>query len=490
MPNRALLAVAAVAVSLVSVSAVEAQVDLTRFVAVGDSLTAGHTNVSLVETTQRTSVPALIHRQAAAPGPFRQPLFAPPGYSLEVVDGVPTGGLAIEFDQAGLPCNPFAIGLSSPVPGELLVDPPYDNLGAPGAKSVDVRNRTGERYFDVVLAGLGTQLEQALAREPTFVLLWIGANDALSAVGSGIVVDDVTLTTAETFATEFEAVVDALAATGAQMAIGNVPGVTSNPFATTIAPFVPDPSTCGPLLIDGQPVALLGPDGPLSPGDLVILPAASKIAAGIGIPLPFGTGEPLGDEDVVSVAERQQIETRIAEYNAIIADKADEVGAALVDINRLLAGLAENGIEFGGIEYSTDFLLGGIFSLDGFHPTAMGYAIVANEFIERINATYGSRLPLVDLYPFVFGGQSPAPLTGVESPALSVTPEAGGAIRAAVGVTEEVLAEAKRAKASLELLERRDLRRRGLQAEAGTLRASPKRGELSRDRPPSRRRGR
>ena len=33
---------------------------------------------------------------------------------------------------------------------------------------------------------------------------------------------------------------------------------------------------------------------------------------------------------------------------------------------------------------------GGAFSLDGVHPTARGYAFIANEFMKAIDVTYGS----------------------------------------------------------------------------------------------------
>ena len=34
--------------------------------------------------------------------------------------------------------------------------------------------------------------------------------------------------------------------------------------------------------------------------------------------------------------------------------------------------------------------MGSAFSLDGVHPTARGYALLANEFMKAIDVTYGS----------------------------------------------------------------------------------------------------
>jgi len=41
---------------------------------------------------------------------------------------------------------------------------------------------------------------------------------------------------------------------------------------------------------------------------------------------------------------------------------------------------------------TTDFL-GGMFSLDGVHPTNTGYAIVANAFIETLDRTFAAHIP-------------------------------------------------------------------------------------------------
>ena len=69
----------------------------------------------------------------------------------------------------------------------------------------------------------------------------------------------------------------------------------------------------------------------------------------------------------------------------------------------MLRNLAASGLDIGGISYSSAFLTGGIFGYDGVHPTPLGYAYVANLFIDAINATYGGDIPEVNLYPFVFG---------------------------------------------------------------------------------------
>ena len=45
---------------------------------------------------------------------------------------------------------------------------------------------------------------------------------------------------------------------------------------------------------------------------------------------------------------------------------------------------------------TADYVTGGTFSLDGFHPSPRGYAIITNQMLGLINAKYGSNLPTVN----------------------------------------------------------------------------------------------
>jgi hypothetical protein len=72
----------------------------------------------------------------------------------------------------------------------------------------------------------------------------------------------------------------------------------------------------------------------------------------------------------------------------------------VLDIRTLLNEVATTGRNVGGITLTSSFLNGGIFSYDGVHPNDIGYAVVANEFINVINA-HGGSLPPVDLGPVI-----------------------------------------------------------------------------------------
>ena len=59
--------------------------------------------------------------------------------------------------------------------------------------------------------------------------------------------------------------------------------------------------------------------------------------------------------------------------------------------------------QYNGGVLTSDFVTGGAFSLDGVHPTARGYAFVANLAIDAINRKYTANIPMVDIgnYPTV-----------------------------------------------------------------------------------------
>jgi lysophospholipase L1-like esterase len=257
-------------------------------------------------------------------------------------------------------------------------------------------------FHDLILRGLGaTQLQQGLSLQPTFVTLWIGNNDALGAATNG---SDSLLTPAAQFDAEYRAIAGAIARVGAKMAIANIPHLTTIPFVTTVSRFVPNPATGQPLVINGSTIPLIGQDGPLQSGDFVLLSATTEIAQGRGIPAAIGgSGVPLSDAVVLTAGEAANIRARVAQYNATIASVVSQHGAAFVDANAFLNDVRAHGLNIGGITYTNAFLSGGLFSYDAVHPTAFGYAYIANLFIDAINEKFGGEIPPVDLFPFVFG---------------------------------------------------------------------------------------
>lgn len=365
--------------------------DFTRFVALGDSLSHGFTNGGVVRGVQVNSIPALIARQAGVTD-FEQALISAPGIPPLLVIQSLAPPVIVPRPGAGAPLN-------------LNLPRPYNNLAISGFDVRDVLvTRTGNPLIDITLRGLGTALELAAVQQPTFVSLWIGNNDVLGAATSGIVIDGVTLTPAAQFRADLTAIVNTLGGVGADLVMANIPDVTGIPFVSTIPPVVVNPQTQQPVLgPDGQPIPLIGPNGPLNPAtDRVLLTATAELARGLGIPPALGGQGPLSDSSVLSGNEIARIRERTQALNAIIRDVANASGAAFFDANAFFAEVSANGFNVGGIELTTDFLTGGIFSYDGVHPTPLGYAVIANGFIETINAHFGGDVPLVNLNPFLF----------------------------------------------------------------------------------------
>jgi lysophospholipase L1-like esterase len=154
--------------------------------------------------------------------------------------------------------------------------------------------------------------------------------------------------------------------------------------------------------------------------DLVLLPTQSVLGtaptaanSGIGVapsaPLnKFGITFPLQDKDVLIPSEIAAVATATDAYNATIQSVADTKGLAFVDAKATMNSLLNGGINFDGYNMTTTYVTGNSFSLDGVHPGARGYALIANRFIEAINAKYGSTLKNVKaanyqiLYPASF----------------------------------------------------------------------------------------
>jgi hypothetical protein len=297
----------------------------------------------------------------------------------------------------------------------------------PGARLRDVLVTYTGGLHDLVLRPSGfhntTALQQALLLNPTFVTVWIGNNDVLAAATSGVVIEGVTLTPVAQFETDFRTLIAALVAGNRGMAIATIPDVTVIPFVNTVPTFLTIPQT-------GQRVPVLGPNGPLTTNDRVLLTASSLLAQGIGVPTALGgTGTPLPDNVVLSAAELSTIAARVQAYNSIIRAVATERNVALVDVNAMLNLAARGGVGVGGIVLTPTFLTGGLVSYDGVHPTSIGYAVIANAFIDAINARYGGEIPLVNLQPFLFGAANRTaarnePFSDRETPAFIFTEEA------------------------------------------------------------------
>lgn len=374
--------------------------DFSRYVAIGNSLTAGYQSGGLLDSYQDHAYPVLISTQAGRPG-MRHPRATSPGFPAL---------LRLDFDHPTGTLLPFSIVASNGTgvlenPG----DAPFQNLGVPGARIEDFFAHHTDDFFPFVLHGqedasLWTALK---AQRPTFVTFWLGSNNALGALLAGT---PDALTPAAQFESDYRAALDSVLSTGARVAVGSLAEVTDIPFANTIPPYLFDPVSGAPVLLGGQTYPFLGQrdgaaPGSMNPGSVVTLGAVVYLAQGYGIPRFLGgNGQPLPDQVVLTPAELASIRQRVAAYNEIIARLARERGVTVVDMHTFYSRIRSEGYNLGGIPYSTRYLFGGIFSLDGIHPSSFGQALVANEWIRVINDGYGAHLEPVSLAPFVVSG--------------------------------------------------------------------------------------
>ena len=79
----------------------------------------------------------------------------------------------------------------------------------------------------------------------------------------------------------------------------------------------------------------------------------------------------------------------------MIAQQVAAAGGTVVDVHGYIDMLAAEGLEINSYKASTQYL-GGLFSIDGIHPTNTGYAVFANQFIAATNAALGTAILPVD----------------------------------------------------------------------------------------------
>ncbi|MGE5235299.1 MAG: SGNH/GDSL hydrolase family protein [Acidobacteriota bacterium] len=395
-----------------------AQVSFSKYVALGDSYAAGYSNNSLVQTHQINSYPAILAGQFGITG-FELPLISEPGIpgeyelkALHVVNG------------SVVPVITPKDGQGQPINAQLAR--PYDDLGIPGARVNDLVTKTGDitklitgnidpntLMYDIVLRdGQHTALEQAIGLQGSFYTVWIGGNDVLNGVLAGVVVDGVTLTPTASFQSDYTTLLGAIRSQlpNAAIVVANLGDVTALPYVTAVKPYLVNPA-------NGSHIPLIGEAGLITEDDYLTLQAAPLIQQGIGVPVAAGgTGLPLPEGKIdqtglhagviLRKSEVDQVRARTAEINAVIAAVAAQVGAKVVDVNPLWSSLVAGTYVVGGVKVTASFLTGGMFGYDGFHPSDLGYAIIANEFIRVINADYGTEVPEVNLRPYLLGAQA------------------------------------------------------------------------------------
>lgn len=161
--------------------------------------------------------------------------------------------------------------------------------------------------------------------------------------------------------------------------------------------------------------ALYGKARHATASDLVVLTASSVIGVepNPADPManPFdvpGVTLPLANKYVLTANEKAKVASATAAYNTAIVTIAASKNLAVADMNQILNQLVSGLRVDTGVIYTANYFSGAptenkvLFSLDGVHPNARGYAVITNEIIKVINRHYNSSLPLYN--PSYFPG--------------------------------------------------------------------------------------
>ncbi len=425
--------------------------DFTRFVALGDSYGAGYQGGTLDINHQPYAWPAVIAKQVgqticpptatAADNCFAMPLISFPG--LGTLPGELQLNDAVSYPPVIVPAGGTA------VPMMLTFGRPYNDLAVPGFTVGAALTLTGKESYSglgqVILRGLGSEVDQAIALHPTFIAIWIGGNDVLGPLIQGT---SQGMTSTVDFTAQYNALLDKLiaGAPNAGMVVGSLPDDPAGfPYVSTVSRFIINPATRKPVLgPDGNPIAMItdlggGQVGQIPAGSYVTLDAAADIASGKGIPPtlaavpPFNqlpnAGKPLPANDVLLPGEASAIVAQIDAYNNAIKTAASSRNIPVADIMGLMNRVDEKQEFVGPLVFTGDFITGGFYGLDGIHPTDIGYTLFANEYIKAINAGYGEHIPLANISQFTMNNATTSGLPFFASTPWQISSETAKALK-------------------------------------------------------------
>jgi lysophospholipase L1-like esterase len=432
--------------------------NFSKYVALGNSLTAGYSDSGLFIEGQKASYTNIMAEQfkAVGGGEFKIPFMADNIGGFKI-NGTVIAGPRLASTGGGAP-TPVSGTPSTEILTSIVSGGPYNNCGVPGAKSYHLLSPsygsaagislgTANPYY-VRFAPNGTTsvLAYAMSQAPTFFSLWIGNNDVLGyAITGGDGTDPITPSTGAAgvgFDATYDVLVNSLISGGSKGVIANIPYVITLPFFTTVpynaaslnaaqasalnsgyagyngglqiaknngliteterlARTITLFAGANGLVMNDEYLTNLSALGlpsyrQATASDYIVL-SSGGVSAQAHLPAGNGTQFPLADKWVLSKGEVSELKAATDAYNAKIKAVATAKGLAFVDINALLTQVASSGFVGNGFTVTSAFITGGGFSTDGVHPSPRGYAMIANKFTQAINTTYGSNLKVVNL---------------------------------------------------------------------------------------------
>jgi hypothetical protein len=385
-----------------------------RYVALGNSITAGYQSGGLVDTLQLNSYANILATRAGAT--FNVPLVARPGTPVPFVAPlVPAANQTPSRARTGASAQ-FNIVQNVAVPGARLVD----LLRLPPATS-------GPGQLNLLLVGPRSQVRAMKEAQPTFVSAWAGNNDALEATVGGVLGPlaagaDSSLTPLATFQAQLNQLVDSIKAAGPRgaMLVGVVNAIDAVPLIQPGAFFFLARDANGnfqgkPVNANCSPVNQLGQRNPLA-SNFVSFQILSSTVAEIDC-----SGTTAGGAFVLDAAEQAVVRARVTAFNQAIEAAAIANQWVYVDPNPILRSFltvrtsgrtnrirkcqdlatATTAAQFQSAVLNTcpvtgttaaPNFFGSLISFDGVHPSTEAHRILAGRFGAAINTRYGTTL--------------------------------------------------------------------------------------------------
>jgi hypothetical protein len=377
-----------------------------RYVALGNSITAGYQSGGLNDSLQNRSYARVLATEIFKTS-YQVNLLRKPGCPAPTTSfgGARLGGATAP------PCSLITTTTPRFV----------NNVAVPGALVVDATNNftSSSNTLTVLLSGGLSQVTRTLAADPTFVSVWLGNNDVLLASTVGLPTATASVpnvpgvaspgvTTVEAFRTRYGLMIDSLRLARSLRGgvLLGVVDVTNIPYFITGAS-LDDPTNralfnaaAGRTVTihascTGNTNALIG-IGILSllRANAALPVVCQKIPASSGT----GTDPVVGEVFILDQAERTAVQATVTGYNAYIKAKADSLGWAYVDPNELL--IAER--TAGRITTFPNFaapaggnFFGADISFDAVHPSTRAHRAIANAVARAVSAKYSIPLDTV-----------------------------------------------------------------------------------------------
>ena len=403
--------------------ATSGEADFTAIVALGGNYLSGYSNGAISRTSQENSLANLIaiQLQEAGGGEFNQP-------TIDDEDGL---GLNIRPWDSDFHSKSH-LGDRTDCEGEVSFGPVKSLFNSNETSLLGSISGTFHNYatpyvtmaqYDDASLGLSydnggspyysrfassTIMDDVMATNPTFSILWLGMEEIYGYAMRGGTGSHIPLPEN----TKIDSILKVISSSGGKGVIATIPSIESFPYFNLI-PYN------GAVLRQGQADTLNSLVAGAADWDHIefkegengfLIRDSSRVVGYdqmrdgekllFSVPLDsircflWGVlGNPLPSIHVLDEFELAAINASITNYNSYISNKAAEYDFALVDMhnyfNRLGAGVLSN-----GVGYNLEFVSGGFISLDGYHPTSKGYALIANQFIEAINEEYDASVPM------------------------------------------------------------------------------------------------